>query len=591
MNVFADFQARVAALLEKRVAAGELPRDLDLARFVVEPPRDSAHGDLSTNAAMVYAREAKAAGSNPRALAETLAAELAREPDVLKADVAGPGFINILLKPEVYERVLRDVLSEGDRYGAGAPRPGGPVNVEYVSANPTGPMHVGHARGAVFGDALASLIEFSGRPAAREYYINDAGAQVDVLARSAFLRYREALGEEIGSIPDGLYPGDYLKPVGEAMAREFGAALRDRPEPEWLPVARQRAIGAMMAMIRDDLAALHIRHEVFASERALTGADGGPDLVREAIEALRAKGLIYEGRLPPPKGAPSEDWEDREQTLFRSTEFGDDVDRPLIKSDGGYTYFASDIAYHKTKIDRGYLTLVDVWGADHGGYVKRMQAAVAALSDNKARLEVRLCQLVRLMRAGEPVKMSKRSGDFVTLREVVDEVGADAVRFIMLMRKNDATLDFDLAKVIEQSQDNPVFYVQYAHARVRSVLRQGRVAFPDLDLSPAALAQAKLSLLTDEGERDLTRTLAQYPRTILQAAEAHEPHRVAFFAHELATRFHAHWNRGKDLRNLRFVNENNRKLSYARLCLVAAVGLVLASALSILGVSAPEEMR
>jgi arginyl-tRNA synthetase len=591
MNVFAEFQARVAALLEKRVAAGELPRDLDLARFVVEPPRDSAHGDLSTNAAMVYAREAKAAGSNPRALAETLAAELACEPDVLKADVAGPGFINILLKPEVYERVLRGVLGEGDRYGAGAARQDGPVNVEYVSANPTGPMHVGHARGAVFGDALASLIEFSGRPAAREYYINDAGAQVDVLARSAFLRYREALGEEIGAIPDGLYPGDYLKPVGEAMALEFGPTLRAKPEPEWLPMARERAIGAMMTMIRDDLAALHIRHEVFASERALTGADGGPDLVREAIEALRAKGLIYEGRLPPPKGAPSEDWEDREQTLFRSTEFGDDVDRPLIKSDGGYTYFASDIAYHKTKIDRGYLTLVDVWGADHGGYVKRMQAAVAALSDNKARLEVRLCQLVRLMRAGEPVKMSKRSGDFVTLREVVDEVGADAVRFIMLMRKNDATLDFDLAKVIEQSQDNPVFYVQYAHARVRSVLRQGLVAFPDLDLSPAALAQAELSLLTDEGERDLTRTLAQYPRTILQAAEAHEPHRVAFFAHELATRFHAHWNRGKDLRDLRFVNENNRKLSYARLCLVAAVGLVLASALSILGVSAPEEMR
>jgi arginyl-tRNA synthetase len=591
MNVFADFQARVAALLEKRVAAGELPRDLDLGRFVVEPPRDSAHGDLSTNAAMVYAREAKAAGSSPRALAETLAAELAREPDVLKADVAGPGFINILLRPKVYERVLRDVLAEGDRYGEGPPSQAGPVNVEYVSANPTGPMHVGHARGAVFGDALASLIEFSGRPAAREYYINDAGAQVDVLARSAFLRYREALGEEIGSIPDGLYPGDYLKPVGEAMAREFGPGLRDKPEPEWLPLARDRAIGAMMAMIRDDLAALHIRHEVFASERALTGADGGPDLVRGAIDALRAKGLIYEGRLPPPKGAPSDDWEDREQTLFRSTEFGDDVDRPLIKSDGGYTYFASDIAYHKTKIDRGFLTLVDVWGADHGGYVKRMQAAVAALSDNKARLEVRLCQLVRLMRAGEPVKMSKRSGDFVTLREVVDEVGADAVRFIMLMRKNDATLDFDLAKVIEQSQDNPVFYVQYAHARVRSVLRQGQIAFPDLDLSPAALAQAELSLLADDGERDLTRTLAQYPRTILQAAEAHEPHRVAFFAHELATRFHAHWNRGKDLRDLRFVNENNRKLSYARLCLVAAVGLVLASALSILGVSAPEEMR
>ena len=591
MNVFADFQSRVAAMLEKRVAAGELPRDLDLGRFVVEPPRDAAHGDLSTNAAMVYARETKAAGSSPRALAEALAAELAREPDVVKAEVAGPGFINITLKPAVYEEVVRTVLTEGDRYGAGPRSQDGPVNVEYVSANPTGPMHVGHARGAVFGDALASLLQFSGRDATREYYINDAGAQVDVLARSAFLRYREALGEDIGPIPDGLYPGDYLKAVGEAMAQEFGPALRDKPEPEWLPLARKRATDAMMAMIREDLAALHITHEVFASERALTGADGGTDRVRETIEALRAKGFVYEGRLLPPKGAPSEDWEDREQTLFRSTEFGDDVDRPLVKSDGSYTYFASDIAYHKTKIDRGFLTLVDVWGADHGGYVKRMQAAVAALSDNRAKLDVRLSQLVRLMRGGEPVKMSKRSGDFVTLREVVDEVGADAVRFMMLMRKNDAPLDFDLAKVIEQSQDNPVFYVQYAHARARSVLRQGQAAFPDFDLAPSALAEADLSLLTDDGERDVMRALAQYPRAILQAAEAHEPHRVAFFAHELATRFHAHWNRGKDLRDLRFVNENNAKLSYARLCLVAAVGLVLASALSILGVSAPEEMR
>jgi len=591
MNVFADFQSRIAALLEKRVAAGELPRDLDLGRFAVEPPRDAAHGDLSTNAAMVYAREIKSGGSTPRAFAESLSADLAREPGVLKIEVAGPGFINIVLKPEVYQRVLRTILVEGDRYGAGPRSKSGPVNVEYVSANPTGPMHVGHARGAVFGDALASLLQFSGRDAVREYYINDAGAQVDVLARSAFLRYREALGEDVGPIPDGLYPGDYLKAVGEAMAQEFGPALRAKPEPQWLPLARKRATDAMMAMIRDDLAALHITHEVFASERELTGADGGADRVREAIEALRAKGFVYEGRLPPPKGAPSEDWEDREQTLFRSTAFGDDVDRPLIKSDGGYTYFASDIAYHKTKIDRGFLTLVDIWGADHGGYVKRMQAAVAALSDNRARLDVRLCQLVRLMRGGEPVKMSKRSGDFVTLREVVDEVGADAVRFMMLIRKNDAPLDFDLAKVIEQSQDNPVFYVQYAHARVRSVLRQGQAAFPDFDLAPSALAGADLALLTDEGERDLMRASAQYPRTILQAAEAHEPHRVAFFAHELATRFHAHWNRGKDLRNLRFVNENNGKLSYARLSLVAAVGLVLASALSILGVSAPEEMR
>jgi arginyl-tRNA synthetase len=591
MNVFADFQSRIARLIEQRIAAGELPRDLDLGRFVVEPPREAAHGDLSTNAAMVYAREAKQAGSNPRALAVNLAADLAREPHVKSAEAAGPGFINIILESVVYEQVLKSVLTQGARFGAGAASGEGPVNVEFVSANPTGPMHVGHARGAVFGDALANLLIFSGRQATREYYVNDAGGQVDVLARSVFLRYREALGEEVGPTLEGLYPGDYLKAVGETLAREFGAALKEKPEIERLPIARERAIEAMMAVIRDDLACLNITHEVFASERALTGADGGIDRVREAIDWLRSKGLIYQGRLPPPKGAPADDWEDREQTLFRSTDFGDDVDRPLIKSDGGYTYFAGDIAYHKTKIDRGYPLLVDVWGADHGGYVKRMQAAVAALSDGKVKLEVRLCQLVRLMRAGEPVKMSKRAGDFVTLREVVDEVGADPVRFMMLMRKNDAPLDFDLAKVIERSQDNPVFYVQYAHARVSSVMRQGKAVFSDFDLRPQALANADLSLLTDEGERELMRTIAQYPRVVRQAADAHEPHRIAFFAHELATRLHAHWNRGKDTRDLRFVNENERKLSYSRLSLVAAVGLVLASALSILGVSAPEEMR
>jgi arginyl-tRNA synthetase len=591
MNIFADFQSRIARLLEKRIAAGELPPGLDLGRFIVEPPREAAHGDLSTNAAMVYAREAKSAGSSPRALTASLADDLALEPEVLSAKGAGPGFINIVLQPEVYQQVLRAILVQGVRFGAGARSTEGPVNVEYVSANPTGPMHVGHARGAVFGDALASLLTFSGRDATREYYVNDAGGQVDVLARSAYLRYREALDEDIGAIPEGLYPGDYLKPVGEELAREFGAALAGEPETQWLPKVRQRAVDAMMAMIRADLAALNITHEVFVSERALTGADGGEDRVHEAIDWLRARGLIYQGRLPPPKGGAAEDWEDREQTLFRSTDFGDDVDRPLIKSDGGYTYFAGDIAYHKTKIDRGYRALVDVWGADHGGYVKRMQAAVAALSGGKATLEVRLCQLVRLMRAGEPVKMSKRSGDFVTLREVVDEVGADAVRFMMLMRKNDAPLDFDLAKVIERSQDNPVFYVQYAHARARSVLRQGKAVFDEFDLDALALSQADLSLLTDEGERELMRTAAQYPRLVHQAAEAHEPHRVAFFAHELATRFHAHWNRGKDTRDLRFVNEKDRKLSYSRLSLVAGVGLVLASALSILGVSAPEEMR
>jgi arginyl-tRNA synthetase len=589
MNIFADFQARVGALLEKRIAAGALPHGIDLDRFVVEPPRDATHGDLSTNAAMVYAREAKAAGSNARALAQDLAEALAREPEVAGTEVAGPGFINIRLRPQVFTDVLRAVLTGGAEYGRAPQGLEGPVNVEYVSANPTGPMHVGHARGAAFGDALARLLAFAGREVTREYYINDAGAQVDVLARSAFLRYREALGESV-TIPEGLYPGDYLKPVGEALASEFGATLREMSEAEWLPRVRGRAIDAMMAMIRDDLRALAIDHEVFFSERSLT-SDGGVDRVREAIDFLRARGLVYEGRLPPPKGAPAEDWEDREQTLFRSTQFGDDVDRPLMKSDGGYTYFASDIAYHKTKLDRGFLSLVDVWGADHGGYVKRMQAAISALSDGKASLDVRLCQLVRLMRAGEPVKMSKRSGDFVTLREVVDEVGADAVRFIMLMRKNDATLDFDLAKVIEQSQDNPVFYVQYAHARARSLLRKGAETFPDLDLAPKRLGAADLGLLEHEGERGLIRALAQFPRVTLQAAEAREPHRIAFFAHELATLFQSHYTKGNESPHLRFVNENSRSLTTARMALATAVSLTLRSALSILGVSAPEEMR
>ena len=588
MNIFADFHARLAALMEKRIGNGDLPPSLDLGRFVVEPPRDPSHGDLSTNAAMIYARETK---DNPRVLANSLAFELAQDRDVARTDVAGPGFINIVLKPEVYAHVLRTVVNRGSRFGAGAFEGGEKVNIEYVSANPTGPMHVGHARGAVFGDALANLLEFAGDRPTREYYVNDAGAQVDALARSAFLRYREALGGSIGPIPEGLYPGEYLKPVGQALAREFGPELESKAETEWLPVVRKRAIDAMMAMIRDDLAALKITHEVFASERELIGAEGAPDRVREAIDWLRSRGLVYEGRLPPPKAGVPDDWEEREQILFRSTEFGDDVDRPLVKADGSYTYFATDIAYHKSKIDRGYLSLVDVWGADHGGYVKRMQAAVAALSQKKATLDVRLCQLVRLMRGGEQVRMSKRSGNFVTLREVVDEVGADAVRFIMLMRKNDAPLDFDLAKVIEQSQENPVFYVQYAHARSQSVLRQGRLVFPDFDLNPTALAGADLSLLIDAGELDLMRTLAHFPRVVLQAASAHEPHRIAFFAHDLATRFHAHWNRGKDSKNLRFINETSRGLTYSRLCLTMGVGLVLASALSILGVTAPDEMR
>jgi arginyl-tRNA synthetase len=589
MNLFAEFQTRVAAILQGVVASGRLPADLDLGRFVVEPTKDAAHGDLATNAAMVYAREAKASFSNPRQLATEIAYALAQDPDVAEAEVAGPGFINIRLKPEVYVRVMRASLSEGAAFGKGRAQPG-PVNVEYVSANPTGPMHVGHGRGAVFGDALGNLLAFAGFDVTREYYINDAGAQVDVLARSAFMRYREALGEAIGEIPEGLYPGDYLKPVGVELAHQFGVDLRDKPEAEWLPKVRAIAIAMMMDMIRDDLAALNIVHEVFFSERSLTNGPDG-DCVAAVIKDLRERGIVYDGRLPPPKGAPVEDWEDREQVLFHTTDFGDDVDRPLVKSDGGYTYFASDIAYHKSKFDRGFTTLIDVWGADHGGYVKRMTAAVKAVSGGKANLDVKLCQLVKLMRNGEPVKMSKRSGDFVTLREVVDEVGVDAVRFMMLFRKNDAPLEFDLAKVIEQSKDNPVFYVQYAHARGRSVLRQAKAAFPDLDSSPEALGGAALDLLADEGEKGIVKLISQYPRQVEAAAAAHEPHRIAFYLHDLASAFHSHWNRGKDHPELRFVNEENRELTEARLALVSSLTSVLASGLAILGVHAPEEMR
>ncbi len=590
MNIFSQFEARVGNILAAMKAEGRLPASLDLGRFVVEPPRDASHGDLATNAAMVYARDAKEHFSNPRQLATEIAFALAKDPDVDQAEVAGPGFINIRLKPNVLQDVLRAALRLGGEFGRGSAGARTPVNVEYVSANPTGPMHVGHGRGAVFGDALAVLLAFSGQTVCQEYYINDAGAQVDVLARSAFMRYREALGEAIGEIPEGLYPGDYLKPVGAALAAKFGKSLIGKPESEWLEDVRVTAINAMMDMIREDLAALNIRHEVFFSERSLTrGAEG--DLVGKAIDDLTARGIVYEGRLPPPKGQLPDDWEDREQTLFRSTDFGDDVDRPLKKSDGSYTYFASDIAYHKSKIDRGYLSMIDVWGADHGGYVKRMQAAVKAVSDGKASLDVKLCQLVKLMRNGEPVKMSKRSGDFVTLREVVDEVGVDAVRFMMIFRKNDAPLDFDLAKVIEQSKDNPVFYVQYAHARGRSVLRQAAGAFPGLETTAAALDQADLSLLTDEGEIGLMKLIAQYPRQIEAAADAHEPHRIAFYLHDLASAFHSHWNRGKDSPQLRFVNEEQRNLTCARLALVVSLTAVLASGLGILGVSAPEEMR
>jgi len=592
MNLFSEFHGVITSILLRIAASGRLPTDLDLQRFIVEPPRDPTHGDLATNAAMIYAKEAASFFANPRQLAVEIAAALADDPRVAEAEVAGPGFINIRVKPEVFACVLRAALEEGARFGR--PVLDGAkslkINVEYVSANPTGPMHVGHGRGAVFGDALANLLEFAGHDVTREYYINDAGAQVDVLARSAYLRYQEALGEEIGEIPEGLYPGDYLKSIGGALAEKYGRHLLGRPETEWLDDVRGVAIEGMMAMVRADLACLNIEHEVFFSERSLTrGGDG--DLVAEAIAELRRRGLVYEGRLPPPKGQPVEDWEDREQTLFKSTAFGDDVDRPLMKSDGSYTYFASDIAYHKTKIDRGYAFLIDVWGADHGGYVKRMRAAVEALSEGRVGLDVKLCQLVRLMRNGEPVKMSKRSGDFVTLRDVVDEVGVDAVRFMMLFRKNDAALEFDLSKVIEQSKDNPVFYVQYAHARAKSVLRQGVTTISGIDISSDALAAAELGLLEDPGEIALIKLLAQYPRIVEAAALSHEPHRIAFYLHDLAASLHSHWTRGKDRPQLRFLNEERTDLTVARLALVTAVAMVLASGLGILGVSAPEEMR
>ncbi|NPU12976.1 arginine--tRNA ligase [Bradyrhizobium sp. 83002] len=589
--LFADMLARVHAICAALAEQGGWPAGIDVSRVVVEPPRDPSHGDMATNAAMVLAKEAKA---KPRDLAEQIAERLRADELVAKVDVAGPGFINLTLQPVVWAKALGTILREGADYGRVAPVPGAPkANVEYVSANPTGPMHVGHCRGAVFGDALCSLLQFAGRDVTREYYINDAGAQVDVLARSAFLRYREALGEDIGAIPDGLYPGDYLKPVGQALKAEYGDRLKAMPEAEWLPVVRDKAIAMMMAEIKDDLAALNIRHDVFFSERSLITQ--GTNKVAETIDFLRERGDIYEGSLPPPKGKPVEDYEDRVQTLFRATAYGDDVDRPLIKSDGSYTYFASDIANHRHKFERGFADLIDVFGEDHKGYIKRMQAAVKAVSAGQAVLDVKIVNLVKLLRDGEPVKMSKRSGDFVTLREVVDEVGRDAVRFMMLYRKNDAVLDFDLAKVIEQSRDNPVFYVQYGHARGHSIFRNARESVRDLPEEEGArlayLRQAKLEKLSDPAEIDLLKRLALYPRTVEAAALAHEPHRVAFYLYELASEFHALWTRGRDLPYLRFIIDDDAELTKARLAMVQGVVSVLASGLAILGVNAPDAMR
>ncbi len=585
MNLFADFEIRIKNALETIEIVKEKRSEVDFGRITIEPPRDQSHGDVATNAAMVLA---KPLGTNPRALADIIAAALRNDPDVSEVSVAGPGFINIRLSTGYWQNILASMIKAGLTYGRSTLGQGKKANVEYVSANPTGPMHVGHCRGAVVGDALANLMDFAGYDVTKEYYINDAGSQIDVLARSAFLRYREALGENIGKIPEGLYPGDYLVPVGESLAAEYGPRLHNMPEDDWMPIVKDKSIEMMMGMIREDLDALNVHHDVFYSERTLhaNGAQG----IRQAINDLTFKGHVYKGTLPPPKGQLPEDWEDREQTLFRSTEVGDDMDRPLIKSDGSYTYFAADVAYFKDKYDRGYDEMIYVLGADHGGYVKRLEAVARAVSGGKAKLTVLLCQLVKLFRNGEPVKMSKRSGNFVTLRDVVDEVGRDAVRFMMLYRKSSEPLDFDFAKVTEQSKDNPVFYVQYAHARCASVFRQAKETFPDLDTDSLDLA-AGTSLISDPNELQLVAKLAEYPRIIEAAALAQEPHRLAFYLYDLASFFHAHWAKGGANYDLRFVNVKNRELSIARLGLVRAVASVLKSGLTITGTAAPEEMR
>ncbi|MGE6740227.1 arginine--tRNA ligase [Allorhizobium pseudoryzae] len=585
MNLFAEFEVRVKAALEAIDIVKEKRDSVDFSRVTIEPPRDSSHGDVATNAAMVLA---KPLGTNPRALADIIAEKLKEDADVVEVTVAGPGFINIRLSLAYWQTLLAGMIRAGTDYGRSTTGEGKKVNVEFVSANPTGPMHVGHCRGAVVGDALANLMGFAGYEVTKEYYINDAGSQIDVLARSCFLRYREALGEEVGEIPAGLYPGDYLVPVGQALAKEFGTRLHNMPAEDWMPLVKDRAIDAMMAMIREDLAALNVHHDIFYSERTLHADGGAP--IRQAINDLTFKGHVYRGTLPPPKGQLPEDWEDREQTLFRSTDVGDDIDRPLIKSDGSYTYFAADVAYFKDKFDRGYDEMIYVLGADHGGYVKRLEAVARAVSGGSAKLTVLLCQLVKLYRNGEPVKMSKRSGDFVTLREVVEEVGSDSVRFMMLYRKNSEPLDFDFAKVTEQSKDNPVFYVQYAHARCMSVFRQAAEAFPDVDFESLDLSEA-VSEITDAAEMQLVAKLAEYPRLIEAAAQSQEPHRLAFYLYDLASSFHAHWNKGKDNPDLRFVKDNDRKSSIARLGLVRAVASVLKSGLAITGTTAPDEMR
>ena len=585
-NVFRLFQDAIEKSIEDLQRAGSLPSGLDLGRVAVEPPRDPEHGDLACNVGMVLA---KAARLKPRDIATVVGERLAAVPGlgVTGFSVDGPGFLNLRIDGAVWHRVLRAVLEAGPSYGDSQTGRGLAVNVEYVSANPTGPLHVGTGRGAVFGDVLATLLEKTGHRVTREYYINDAGAQVDVLARSTHRRYREALGEAIGPMPEGLYPGDYLVEVGQALAARDGPKWRDLPEAAWLEPVRHFAIDALMAKIRDDLSALGVHHDVFASEQALRERGA----VDAAIAELDAKGLLYVGTLDPPKGKVVEDWEPRPQLLFRSTQFGDDVDRPLKKSDGGWAYFAADIAYHLDKFRRGAALLIDVWGVDHGGHVKRTQAAVKSLTDGGAAIDVKLYGLVNLLENGVVVKMSKRSGTLVTLREVVDEVGKDVVRFIMLTRKNDAPLDFDLKRVLEQTKDNPVFYVQYAHARAASVMRHAATEFPNQELNVVGLPQVDLKCLTDRGEIGLIRQLANWPRIVEAAAEAHEPHRIAFYLSDLAAGFHALWNKGKDDATLRFIVPGDPDRTLARLAMVQGVKTVIASGLAVLGVAPAEEMR
>jgi arginyl-tRNA synthetase len=577
MSLYAQYAALLDGVLDDLVAEGALPAGLDRRHVTVEPPRDSAHGDLATNAAMVLA---KPAGTNPRALAEAIRPKLEALPPVTSVEVAGPGFINLRLQPDAWRDELRTILREGDEYGLSTVGGNERVNVEYVSANPTGPLHMGHCRGAVVGDSLARVLEAAGFRVTKEYYVNDAGAQVDTLARSVHLRYREALGEDIGAIPEGMYPADYLKPVGTLLAAEYGDRFAVAPDDEWLPLFREAAIKAMLDLIRYDLGLLGIHHDKFASEAELQRSGA----VEEAMAVLREKGLVYEGVLERPKSLDEHDeWEPVELTLFRSTQFGDDQDRPVKKSDGSWTYFGSDAAYHWQKAQSAD-HLVNIWGADHAGTVKRVQAAVKALTDGRVDLDVRLVNMVRLFRAGEPVKMSKRAGDFVTLAEVVKEVGKDVVRFMMLTRRADAPLDFDFMKVVEASKDNPVFYVQYAHARISSLKRKAAEAGVDI------ADGADLGLLDDE-ELALVKRAAQFQRVLEGAAMAHEPHRIAFYLYDLAAEFHALWNRGNDDPERRFLVENNPQLSRARLELAFGIGQIIRSGLGLMGVAATEEMR